>query len=273
MGRILTVNELLGIDKRAFVVPNNDLEAIVIIRLLKGLGENVMVTSQGWGATWANLEQDIKDKISKLSSDVKVYGIELQGDVLCDSCFNIDHHRYDNDDRSNDKSSLQQVADIINLTLNDYEQFVSINDTAYIPGMLSLDIDVTEDRRKMLIDIVRLDDRQAQGITPDEESQAIEPLARKEILNDTTCIIRSPHSKCACYTDRLFGTKFNRILIVTNGDGDVECNFYGDTRTIETLFGEFGGWTGGDLPNGSGFWGAYAPAEKVINCLKNNTEM
>lgn len=79
-------------------------------------------------------------------------------------------------------------------------------------------------------------------------------------LPSTLCYLRKlnldlPHSKTSTVTDRLYG-KYDNLLI-TSGDG--ETNFYGTTETIQMLNERFpGGWFGGQLGQGRGFWGGYA---------------
>ena len=69
-----------------------------------------------------------------------------------------------------------------------------------------------------------------------------------------------PHSKTSTVTDRLYG-KYDNLLI-TSGDG--ETNFYGTTEIIQMLNERFpGGWSGGQLDQGSGFWGGYADQSAI----------
>ena len=52
---------------KIFIVPQNDLESATIIKILKEHGfiegENLFVTKQGWGASWENLEDEIKEQV------------------------------------------------------------------------------------------------------------------------------------------------------------------------------------------------------------------
>lgn len=112
---------------KIWVTPNNDLEAKAIIAMLKREGEDYLVTGQAWGASWENLEEEIKARIEEAKRELKtVYGVELQGDS--NEAINIDHHTYGDDDRSNQKSSIEQVAEILGVELTLVEQFISAND-------------------------------------------------------------------------------------------------------------------------------------------------
>ena len=52
-------------ENRLWISPNNDLEAKAIVELLPKNNENLLVTAQQWGASWENLEEEIKTKIKE----------------------------------------------------------------------------------------------------------------------------------------------------------------------------------------------------------------
>jgi hypothetical protein len=257
--------------KRIFVVPKNDAEAVRIIEILQEKNEKLLITSQSWGASWEGLEEEIKkelheyDKKYQLSIDSKIaiYGVELKGNNEYNA-IDIDHHCYDNEDRSNKKSSLEQVAEIINYQLSNYDKMISANDTGYIPAMQNLDIDIAAEERESLIIKVRALDRKCQGITEEQEEQAIESIENNLEKIDETIIVKSPHSKCACYTDRLFG-KYKRLLVISE---DGESNFYGDKYTIEELFNKFEGWKGGNIEGNNGYWGGYGDQNEIEKIVR-----
>ena len=124
----------------AFVVPKNDAEAVRIGEILTyktNKEVKVLVTAQTWGASWENLEKSIKEELETLQHSHQIYGVELKGTPLFSGA-NIDHHYYDGDDRSNEKTSLEQVAELIGYKLSLEDMFISANDKAYIPGMYAL---------------------------------------------------------------------------------------------------------------------------------------
>lgn len=251
---------------RLFVCPKNDAEALRIAEILKERGEKVLITGQGWGASWENLEEEVKKEVEELwkkyqlglSSRPVVYGIELQGKALNVLCENIDHHAYADEDRSNSKSSLEQVAEIINYEMSLYDKFVAANDTGYIPKMLELakEYNLSEKETQDIIKKVRALDRKGQGVTEEQEEQAEKAISNMIKVNDKI-VIKSPHSKCATYTDRLFGEY--KELIIFSDDGEV--NYYGKKSVIDHLFNDYQGWKGGDIENDNGFWGGYPPKE------------
>lgn len=249
-------------EKRIFVVPNNDAEANRIIEILEEREEDVFITNQNWGANWENLETKIKEKLKfycKYNS--KIYGVELQG-VNPYNATNIDHHCYKDDDRTNEKSSLEQVSKIVGYHPYILDEMIIANDIGYIPAMEK--VNASEETKERYIHKVRQLDRKAQGVTEKQEEQAIDAIENNLEKIGETIIINSPHSKCACYTDRLFG-KYERLLIISE---DGEINFYGDKKTISKLFNKFEGWKGGNIEEDNGYWGGYADKEDVLKVVK-----
>ena len=105
-------------------------------------------------------------------------------------------------------------------------------------------------------------DREMQGVTPEQEAQAQEAVEKLGEISEKREYIQLdlPHSKTSTVTDRLYG-KYDNLLI-TSGDG--ETNFYGTTEIIQMLNERFpGGWSGGQLDQGSGFWGGYADQSAI----------
>lgn len=250
-------------ENRLWISPNNDLEAKTIIELLQRNGEELLITGQAWGASWEKLEEELKLKIEKAKEEGKsIYGIELQGDA--EGAINVDHHIYGEDDRSNPKSSIEQVADILGVELSLDEQFVSANDKGYIPEMekLGAELGINQEDLKEIIANIRMRDRQMQGVTLEQEEQAQEAVEKLGDLTEKRDYISMdlPHSKTSTVTDRLYGKYDN--LLVTSADG--ETNFFGKTEIIKMLNEKFpGGWSGGQLDKGSGFWGGYADQQAI----------
>ena len=255
-------------EKRLWVTPNNDLKAKTIIEMLQRKGEDFLVTGQAWGASWDKLEEEIKARIETAKREQeKVYGVELQGDS--NGAINIDHHTYGEDDRSNPESSIEQVAKILGVELTLDEQFVSANDKGYIPAMekLGTELGLSIDDLQEIIANIRMRDREMQGVTPEQEAQAQEAVEELGEIAEKRDYIQLdlPHSKTSTITDRLYG-KYDNLLI-TSADG--ETNFYGTTEIIKMLNEKFpGGWSGGQLDQGSGFWGGYADQNAIKQAVQ-----
>lgn len=247
---------------RIWVTPSNDLESKTIIEILKRNGEDFLVTAQPWGASWQKLEEEIKKKIEQCIAEGKqVYGVELKGYV--DGTSNIDHHVYDNDDRSNTKSSIEQVAEILGVELTVDEKFVAVNDKGFIPAMEKLGVEINlrgEELQKIIRDI-RMRDRLAQGITLEQEAASQEEVEKLgEITEKQELILMDlPHSKFATVTDRLYGKYENLLITSANG----VTIFFGKTNLINSLKKKFPKcWYGGQLGQGSGYWGLAIEQDK-----------
>lgn len=237
------------------VTPINDGEATQIAKILKEKNIKTLITSQGWGASWSELEPEIKKEIEEYKNKgYKIFGVELQGQAP-EGAVNIDHHIYDGDDRSNELSSLEQVADLIGYKLTLYEHFVAANDKGFIPAMISLakTKNLSKEQTQTLIQKVRLQDRAAQGITPEQEKIAEKAIQEAEV-SDLLTVVHMSHSKTATVCDRLWGSYKN--LLIVSSDGEV--NFFGSGRVIKKLSSLVeGSWSGGDIDHDNGFWGGY----------------
>lgn len=249
------------------VTPVNDGEAVQIKNILENEKVKTLITAQGWGASWDGLEPEVKEKIKEYKNKgYKVFGVELQG-AAPEGAVNIDHHRYDGDDRTNELSSLEQVANLIGHKLSLFEEFVSANDKGFIPAMLALakTKNLSKKETQKLVNEVRLQDRAAQGITPEQEKIAEEAIKKAEIFDRLT-VVRMAHSKTSTVCDRLWGSYRN--LLVLSEDGEV--NFFGERRVIEKLSSLVkGSWSGGDLDHDNGFWGGYPQDLDIEKEVKN----
>ena len=253
------------------VTPVNDGEATQIAKILKEKNIKTLIKKQGWGASWSGLEPEIKKEIENYKNkNFEVFGVELQGKAP-EGAVNIDHHKYDGDDRSSDKSSLEQVADLIGYKLSLYEEFIAANDKGFIPKMIELakTKNLSKEQTEKLIQKVRLQDRAAQGITSEQEEIAKKAIEEAEVF-DLLTVVHMSHSKTATVCDRLYG-RYKNLLIVSS---DGEVNFFGEKRVIEKLSSLVeGSWSGGDLDHDNGFWGGYPSQdldiEKEVKNLLN----
>jgi hypothetical protein len=169
--------------KILFIAPNNDAEGIAIQEMLKRNNQEYVVTNQQWGASWEQLEEEIKKKIPGYE---RIYGIELKGNLPSDNCVNIDHHVYyeEGDEAKNKelkfRSSLRQVADILGTELTEEELFYEANDVGYIPEMRKLgeELKMSETEISAMIRKINEDEAKAQGVTDE-----IRMIAREAIDN------------------------------------------------------------------------------------------
>ena len=60
-------------ENRLWVTPNNDLEAKTIVEMLQREREEFLVTGQAWGASWEELEEELKTKIEEAKEKKRKY--------------------------------------------------------------------------------------------------------------------------------------------------------------------------------------------------------
>jgi len=237
---------------RIWVLARNDGEAVEIERLLKQADEHALISRQIWGASWRGLEEEIRRELVRFQEEHPegvIYGIELAGPEQL-GAVNIDHHRYRDEDRSHPLSSLEQVAEIMGVELDGRQQLVAANDRGYIPAMLELGATDAE------VDDVRRQDRQAQGITSEDEEQAEKDLAAAKWLGakvDVWC----PQRATSAHSDRLYGVAEEALLRSPD-----QWEYYGPKhrRLAECGFSEHH-WSGG-RPE-SGFFGIKSPSAET----------
>ena len=184
---------------------------------------------------WDNaLLSSYQEELQERKGGQTIYGIELREDILPPSCYRaVDHHN----GLSSFPCALEQVLEILQLPMNRYEQLVSANDKAYIPGMLALGATSEE------IATIRLADRKAQGVTEEEEHLAERAIAdNKEFVNGLI-IVHALSSRFSPICDRLF--PYHKLLIYTES----EWVYYGEESTkVRELFSK-------ELTEGNLFYG------------------
>lgn len=226
-----------------------------------------------WLGRWAKVE-DYAEEIKQLVSEGKqAVAIELAGageweyaDVI-----SIDHHG----ERAHEKAAILQVMETLGMETSLEDRLIAANDNAYIPGMKKvLEEEGVADifEQEKMIRAIRLKDRQAQGITVEQETQAQEAVNQNEKLLDWSLIIvRLPHSKCATVTDRLFGQYKN--LLVLSDDGEV--NFFGDGKLCADLKEKFewrNGGSGLGIKGQNAFRWGYPNHEEIQKCVVEYVE-
>ena len=243
-----------------------DGEMIAIINACREAGVEVMDKHLGWGASVDSYTEEIEKVISEGMTPVLV---ELGGAEQVSGAIIVDHHN----ENVGKPASIIQILDLLGVEPSREQQLIAANDNGYIPGMLALGATAEEVAK------VRLLDRSAQGITPEQESEAERAIAAAEVVNGVT-IVRMAHSKTATVCDRLFDPEKEQRLLILSGDG--ESNFFGNGELCKLLqgdktgktpegwdtFSNFGGWIGGNLPT-SGFWGGYGDQKAVLNYVVN----
>ena len=179
--------------KIIFFLGGYDLEMITIKELLEQNDIKFIDKNLSWGTKLSNYQDELENY-----NGYTIYGIELELDIeVPNNYIEIDHHNKN----SHKNSSLEQVAQIINIALNRFQKLVSANDSAYIKGMKKLCATKEE------IENIRAKDRKAQGITEKDEDLAI-----KSLETNTTNIIYSQTSHFTTISDKIYD-KFDEYII------------------------------------------------------------
>ena len=145
--------------KMIFLLGGYDLEMMTIKGILDTKGIPYRDKNLSWGAKLSAYKEDLET----LEEYDTVYGIELIEDITPPKNYiAIDHHG----DAWRCPSSLEQVAKILGIRLDCYEQLVAANDKGHIAAMRAMGASDEE------ISEIRKQDRMAQGVSEDDEKQA-----------------------------------------------------------------------------------------------------
>ena len=252
--------------KTLFIVPNNDAEAIKIQEILaregKIKGKDFVVTEQGWGSSWENLEEPIKEIIKDYD---KVYGIELKGKILGENCENIDHHIYyegeNREEYKKEKTSLEKIADILGTKLTIEEQFYVANDVEYIPGMRKLgqNLGLSEQDVAEFVEKVNNDEAKAQGITNEIKEMARRAIEKGYIYDQRLIVIDIPEIKAMrevtniLYKMGKHGDMYHETTVINIHDKEGRIVVFGKREgIIDELIKKYPekSWTGGEQTHG-----------------------
>lgn len=262
-----------------FFLGGRDLEMDVIKKLLEEEGVSYSDANLGWGNAKVS---SYKEEIEKVVSEGKTpVFVELAHDMNMPFNFiDIDHHN----ENANRPASVLQVADTLGIDRTRDMELVGANDSGYIPAMIKMGASKEEVAR------VRRRDRMMQGITEEQENEAVRALRESTEVVNGVYIVRMKHSKTATVADRLFDENKPQNLLVFSDDGEI--NYYGDGKLCQMLQGNkvgqkpapwdsslmideydnFGGWAGGSglgKAKGSAYWGGYVDFDKVQEFVVN----
>lgn len=238
-----------------FFLGGRDLEMVTIHQILIESGIALVHDhSLNWGARTSAYRDEIQASVD--AGRVPVL-IELNDDLgfgrqaAEQNVVVIDHHG----DRAgrDSKTSLEQVFELLKLPQEKWTRrldLISANDRGHVVAMQRLGAT----RDEMLE--IRAKDRQAQGITADEEESGRRAVdARKSYRSGTLTVVSLPHARTAVVTDllsaELDGPGYRNLAIFSPN----ETFFFGTGRVIQHLNAWFpDSWYGGELPE-QGYWG------------------
>lgn len=178
--------------ERVFLLGGYDLEMEEIKKILTDNREKYIDKQLSWGAKVS----DYKDYLNL--DETIIYGVELEVDIQVPKNYHeIDHHGL-NDHKP---SSLEQVAQILDLKLTQKQKLIAANDSRYIGGMKKLCA------RQKEIDEIRQRDRELQGITRYDED-----IAAASVKMSDSNIIYSITSHFSATSDIAYYSYDNYII-------------------------------------------------------------
>ncbi len=249
-----------------FLLGGHDLEMLEIKELLIQNKQEFVDHNLFWNnATW----EDYSAEMAKPENKDKTFvGIELSGKQdMPAGRIDIDHHNFN----SNKPSSIEQVAKLVEVKLNHWQELVAANDKAYIPGLNQMC--ATEEEIKM----IRKADKEAQGVTDEDEKKAEESVKKHKEVIDGVAIIKSLTNKFSPITDLMYG-KANQLIVYN----DTSLSYYGYVPDL--LISNYKGqiknakaYYGGNNDNGffglaKGFWSKeeiLKEKETILKIMKN----
>lgn len=207
--------------KFIFLLGGADLEMNTIRLLLDRLRCFYYDLHLKWDNAYLSAYKNYIDRF-KDDENCRFVGIELQEDIVPPASYiQIDHHN----ENAGKPSALEQLADLLGVSLNRHEQLVAANDRAYIPGMKALqasDAEIAEIRRA---------DRACQGVTEKQEYLAERAIKESLKMHKDLILVKALSHSFSPICDRLF--PYEKLLVYT----DNEWIYYGkQTDKLVSLF-------------------------------------
>ena len=215
--------------KRIFLLGGKDLEMQAIKKMLSAHEELVVDRSLTWDTAKTSAYKDVfRDNSDKTFVLVELF---IDCDIPADALV-VDHHN----ENSHRPSSLEQIAEMLDVSLNRDQQLIAANDRGYISAMREVGANDEE------INDIRRRDRLCQGVTEEEELVAATDVAKANIENGVT-VVHTSLTKFSPIVDRLIDAK--RIIVMSND----ELTYYGtDAILLSQAFSE-------DISKGNAYYG------------------
>jgi len=216
-------------EKSVFLLGGHDLEMLEIKKILDLQRIKYFDEGLQWGAKLSAY----KDKFDAVH---KFIGVELIGDCEPPAGYTLIDHHNENHEKP---SSIEQVAELLGIELNRYQQLVAANDKGYIPAMLEMGATKSE------INDIRNADRKGQGVTDEDEKLARESIEEHQSRIGNVMVIKSLTPKFSAITDQLY--PFNELLISYKNS----FTYYGEKSSVfskkfQDLIQEHKAYTGGE---------------------------
>ncbi|MFH1711664.1 MAG: hypothetical protein ABH846_00300 [Patescibacteria group bacterium] len=265
---------MIDIQKTVLICPRNDEESLMIIKLAQKLGLAIVESKQPHGARLER-EKDLFDRIKEANSEADhLVIVELPGPEsekeLEDAGYQItiiDHHRYDELDRMQETSSLEQFIMLSEITDD------KISDWGFDPnlvrGVAFIDRGflwelkkegIIGDQKKRVIEFYRLLTNEL-GVErrAKEEAKAREAWEKREEINGVL-IIRSDEDRISIRdaVSFLVAEEFGepRPVVIIQGERRM---YVQDSDHALELYERFGGFTFGN----DRCWGILSEEKKL----------
>lgn len=255
----------MNLKNTIIIVPANDAEAVLILKIAKAIGLLAIISAQPHGAS-LDKEPKIIEKIKK-SGARNVVIVEMPGvkteKQLAKLGFKIkiiDHHHYQGLNRKKLKSSLEQFLQLFNLTDARLEKFgfspklvrgVGIMDRGFVWALRK------ENYSELEIKKVSAYQKQLMRpfVDPTEEKK-YERAARvawqkRKIWQGFSVVIDNTKRGLRPYLSLLLVQKFKKQVPLILDERRREVIYVQDSPVVERLFKKFGGFTFGEKGN----WG------------------
>lgn len=246
----------LPLSLTSLISPVNDGESRTILDIALKLNMDVRISHQPWGAMLSKEPPETFQGLMENVMIVEIPGLEEEDRLrLGHKVFIIDHHRYQNIDRSNPLSSLEQFANLIGYNLNRWQMGVAINDRSYIYGLQDNGYTDKEIQELRQFDLAQ------QGYRPDDFSTLEADYLRGRLIVEDLYLVETGLSRNSYLADLHLlrsGKTPGRLDLLVAQVSSVnkigEINFYGTPGRAKKLYEVIGGFSGGDEKI-SMYWG------------------
>ncbi|MCH8941913.1 MAG: hypothetical protein IIA48_05685 [Bacteroidetes bacterium] len=182
-----------------FFLGGQDAEMLTIRDILREHNLNFHDKDLKWGAKLS----DYKEELKEINEDQTAVLIELTIDIpVPENAIIIDHHN----EKENKPSSLEQIADLLNIKLNRWQQLIAANDRGHIRALKEICASENEIKK------IRRKDKDAQGVTEKDEELAEESIKKFNTKKNHITVIKSLTDKFSPITDLMYG-KTDKLLI------------------------------------------------------------
>ncbi|MCE5210237.1 MAG: CorA family divalent cation transporter [Deltaproteobacteria bacterium] len=218
---------------------------------------------------WDNAKVSVYgDKLAALPADKIPVLIELVMDTAVPdrSCI-IDHHG--EHAGIGKKTSLEKIAELLQIQLTRDQQLISANDLGHIRWMLGIGATPEE------IEKIRLLDRNAQKITDQDDLFADEAISQIQEPFPGVALIESKTKRTAAIIDKIWNRYQTFIIkcpgeIHVSGTGKLIQALKDHYKKIEDAKPELCFWSGGMLPSYGYFGSNYYDEKEVLDMAHQN---